>query len=149
MPTDEDFNWRRQCYGRHELLKKLQDAYRLADAQVPQFVVLKGIPGVGKTRIVQEFYRWLSTVVDTRGYWPDLLISEATKDRVNPIFDERNRCPIPFLWLGVKFDEPLPAPSQGNAETSPRIGTSESGKALRDAMPHLMPHTIEAITKRE
>ena len=149
MPTDEDFNWRRQCYGRHELLKKLQGAYHLADAQVPQFLVLKGIPGVGKTRIVQEFYRWLSTVVDTQGYWPDLLISEATKDRVNPIFDERNRSPIPFLWLGVKFDEPLPAPSQENAETSPRISTSESGKALRDAMPHLIPHAIEAITKRE
>jgi len=65
------------------------------------------------------------------------LISEATKDRVNPIFDERNRSPIPFLWLGVKFDEPSSEPSY------------ESGKARRDAMPFLMAHAIKATTKRE
>ena len=61
MSAGDANNWRKRCYGRDELQSKMQEAYRLSVAGMPQFLVLKGMTGVGKTRLVQELYRWLST----------------------------------------------------------------------------------------
>ncbi len=157
MSAGDANNWRKRCYGRDELQSKMQEAYRLSVAGMPQFLVLKGMTGVGKTRLVQELYRWLSTETQIdpsteahpQGYWPDWLISEATKDRVNPQFDTRQRPPIPFLWLGLKFDEPASLPANVSADVAMHLQLADSGKALRDALPHLMPHAIQAIVKRD
>ncbi len=46
--------------------------------------------GIGKTRLAQEVYRWLTRERDPHtnaypeGYWPDCFHDAATKDRVNP-----------------------------------------------------------------
>ncbi len=155
MTVGNAHNWRATCYGRQELQKTLQGAWSLTVAGMPQFLVLKGMTGIGKTRLVQELYRWLSLKVDlpskgfASGYWPDLIINEATKERVNPIFDQRARPEIPFLWLGLKFDEPAPLPKNATPEVIQQLATADSGKALRDALPHLMPHAVNAIVKRD
>ena len=102
-------NWHDVCYGRDELLTKLQEGYTLSAARLPQFHILLGMTGIGKTRLAQEVYRWLTREHDPRtvecpeGYWPDCFHDVATKDRVNPAFDDRPRPPIPFLWWGIKF----------------------------------------------
>jgi hypothetical protein len=75
--------------GRDEELACLKREWRLvteADGH-PQVLVLLADNGLGKTRLVQEFFGWLSTTDDPagdNGYWPDEL--EATGDnlRVNP-----------------------------------------------------------------
>ena len=61
--------------GRDTELGTLQEAWHRAKAGHPQMVVLWGETGLGKTRVVQEFYGWLSetNVEDPRRHWPDTL----------------------------------------------------------------------------
>ena len=106
---------RQKCFGREQLQKQMQDAYDLAAAGTPQFQILLGSTGMGKTRLAQELYRWLtlddrdpSTDEFPQGYWPDSFIEEALKDDVNPRFDDRLRPEIPFLWWGLRFAENRP-----------------------------------------
>ena len=104
--------WRNMFVGRENDLAVLQDAWKRAKAFEPQVVCLVAESGIGKTRLVQEFFGWLSTTedgVDGAGYWPDQLTrtDNAQLGReelsVNPevsncIADGRD---VPFLWWGV------------------------------------------------
>ena len=48
--------------GREDELRELQDAYDgVADRRQPFLVTIIGEPGVGKTRLVREFWAWLDT----------------------------------------------------------------------------------------
>ncbi|MFC3714304.1 AAA family ATPase [Sphingoaurantiacus capsulatus] len=92
--------------GRAEELATLQRAYaRLeAEAPAPQLVVLSGESGLGKTRIVQEFYAWLSAQRDgagAAGYWPDRLSADENYRDVNPAAPCNAAVAPPFLWLGL------------------------------------------------
>src|SRR5438093_12618277 len=97
--------------GRSEELKELTERWRLASdvhKPSPQVVVVKAERGVGKTRLVLEFYRWLSEQVDTSGYWPDALSIVDRNLAVNP---EPENCKIreqqiPYLWWGVRATDP-------------------------------------------
>ena len=107
-------DWRRLFVGRDRELHWLIDAWRHAKTGNPQFLVLLAESGLGKTRLVQEFYRWLSRNEDPpsaeapQGYWPDAFDSESTSLDVNPRFaiDERPRPKIPWLWWGLRFNRP-------------------------------------------
>lgn len=105
---------RSTCYGRDDLQRQMQAAYRLAADGKPQFQVLLGPTGIGKTRLAQELYRWLTMHCDPatdefpQGYWPDSFVEEALKDDVNPRFDDRLRPEIPFLWWGLRFENDRP-----------------------------------------
>ncbi|MBN8499569.1 MAG: SEC-C domain-containing protein [Sphingomonadales bacterium] len=84
----------------------------MAKAGKPQVVAIIAESGLGKTRLVQEFYSWLSITEDARGgngYWPDQLgrVRSASETRetllLNPdidacVMDGRN---VPFLWWGI------------------------------------------------
>ncbi|MCC7422334.1 MAG: AAA family ATPase [Planctomycetaceae bacterium] len=78
----------------------------------PQFAALVGPPGIGKTRLVQEFYRWLTVHHDPgagEAYWPDSFQTDATSNYINPLFDPRDsrtRPEIPWLWWGLRMIEP-------------------------------------------
>ncbi|MCO6458627.1 MAG: AAA family ATPase [Pirellulaceae bacterium] len=137
MKQSQADNWRDRCYGREELLGELFEAYRQATGGSPQFVVLLGMTGIGKTRLAQELYRWLTREHDAaqpaypQGYWPDYFFDELTKDDVNPEPDNRPRPPIPFLWWGIKFREDHVA-----------------AEALYQSLPYLSSHAVQAIVRR-
>jgi len=97
--------------GREPELARLQREWRLAtetDGQ-PQVVVLLADNGLGKTRLVQEFYGWLSTTLDPpgeAGYWPDELELAGDNLKVNPPAERcRPAHEPPFLWWGLRFAE--------------------------------------------
>ena len=120
-------DWRRQFVGREEELARLQDAWRKVaptddSPPEPQCVVLLAESGLGKTRLVQEFYRWLSREQDPKsdqhpqGYWPDAIQGDSESLSVNPSLpeDQSGLAPIPWLWWGLRF----PDPKQHNARGS-------------------------------
>ncbi len=102
------------CYGRDKLQGQLQSHYDAAASGDPRLVILLGATGMGKTRLAQELYRWLTIERDhgtsacPQGYWPDSFVDESLKNRVNPEFDNRPRPEIPFLWWGLQFVENAP-----------------------------------------
>jgi len=97
-------------FGREAELKLLHDALHAATdpaIRKPQIVTFVAETGVGKSRIIQEFYRQL-TVSDTWdpcNFWPDAFQSHATQLLVNPEFpaDYVPDGPPQFLWLGVRW----------------------------------------------
>ncbi len=110
-------DWTRVFCGRETEMAALKEAWaRASDADdpKPQIVALVGESGLGKTRLVQEFYHWLSTEVEGRdllGYWPDRL--ERRDDpragrhqlRINPDPADCNRFrPFKFLWWGIRVE---------------------------------------------
>lgn len=106
-------DWRDVFCGRDSELEALKTAYRTVaapDDGRPQTVVVLADRGMGKTRLVQEFFAWLSTEVDQPrpdGYWPDRLGRQQDNLRVNP---DPGECladfALPFLWWGVRLDDP-------------------------------------------
>ena len=137
------YDWKLDCVGRDHVRGQLQDLFdevatpNANGEHSPQFRILLGLSGIGKTRVVQELYRWLTFERDTNatptGYWPDSMLS-AESDSVNPAFkidDDRPWTEIPFLWWGIKFE-------QGN----------QPGDALYTGLKRLPAHTTAAMAKR-
>jgi len=94
--------------GREDELAWLQAAWERAAAGEPQMRVLRGESGLGKTRIVQALYSWLSRadVADPQGYWPDELMA-GDNLRLNPDLD---RQPLGkemrHIWWGLRWMPP-------------------------------------------
>ena len=100
-------------FGRDAELKLLHDTWRIATdptIRMPQIVTFVAETGVGKSRIIQEFYRQLTVdeVWDPYHYWPDDFQSPSTQLRVNPEFptDYIPNGPPRFLWLGMRWHNP-------------------------------------------
>jgi len=96
--------------GRDEELSRLRREWAAAvEHDLPQVVVLLADNGLGKTRLVQEFYGWLSTHVDrpgSAGYWPDELERQGDNLEVNPPLDDCQPAnDAPFLWWGLRFQD--------------------------------------------
>ena len=117
-------DWRSMFVGRSDELARLWHAlesaapalFGRAEAPRPALVVLRGDSGVGKSRIVQEFYRRIadssrtnSASLDPDDYWPDSFGDpDAAAKLVNPTIPSghcRGKTP-PFLWWGVRWSEP-------------------------------------------
>ncbi len=94
--------------------------------------------GLGKTRLLQAFYTWLSQTHDENdpnGYWPDYLAIEQRNLRINPDMKEyaqrRDGLPVmPFLWWGVR----------GFEGSSQRNYSEGSKSAIINAQYHLHLH---------
>ncbi len=99
-------DWHDVFVKRKTELDWLITKWNLAKEGEPQFVVLLGEPGFGKTRIALEFYRWLTCNEDppsaehSEGYWPDAFVQDHESLDVNPRFNEGEprRGKIPWLW---------------------------------------------------
>src|SRR5437762_1159341 len=126
--------------GRSEELKQLTERWRLASDVAkpsPQVVVVKAERGIGKTRLVLEFYRWLSEQVDNRsGYWPDALSIVDRNLSVNP---ELENCKIrdeeiPYFWWGVRA-------------TDPGRENSVAGDAIATYDRYLAPHLVALLLR--
>lgn len=118
--------------GRQAELQILQEAWRTANSKEnshPQVVVLVGDRGIGKTRILQEFYSWLSNQFNVGGYWPDRLGQQIDNLRlhVEPAECRFDR-PIPFLWWALRLADP----GRDNAQVSSAVEAN-----LRFLQPHL------------
>ena len=130
-------NWRHLFVSRDKEMGWLQSAWREAKRGNPQFRVLLGESGLGKTRLAQEFYRWMSREEDPptesapEGYWPDAFGTEKSADAVNPAFPdhpEGSAPPIPWLWWGLRWPDP------GDTHQT------STGCALIDYWVYLRPH---------
>ena len=109
MPQFTDRSaWQSLFVGRESELGWLQDAWRDAQAGKPQLRVLRGESGLGKTKIVQEFYAWLSRsdVADPGEYWPDQLL-QGDNLRLNPdLAKQQLGDDLQYLWWGVRWSSP-------------------------------------------
>ncbi len=109
----------------------LEDAWRRCVAeQVSQLVLIEGHPGVGKTRLVQEFYERLQANQPSPAYWPPLLSSEHDgalhdRGRLRPLaFSCPPGAKPPFAWVPIscRLDEVTGLPSRALIDA---VGASE------------------------
>lgn len=130
--------WTLTFCRREREMAALTDAWRrvCAPNPEPQVVALLAESGLGKTRLVQEFFGWLSTRHDGvggAGYWPDALERRGNHLTVNP---DPNACvssvTMPFLWWGVRAQDPA------TRHTIP-------GEALRAGVAVLRPHLENVV----
>ncbi|MBI3582443.1 MAG: AAA family ATPase [Nitrospinae bacterium] len=138
-------NWRKKFVGREKELTHLIEAWKKAKEGNPQLIVLLGESGLGKTRLIQEFYSWLNKNEDPKNYWPDLLEETDNTLILNPkeekFREDACRVQIPWLWCGVSFKRPI---THGGQETY-GCGLLEFQQFLT---PHLKPLYI-ARQKRD
>ena len=108
-------DWRHLFVGRKTELDWLISAWQQVKQGRPQFLVLLAETGLGKTRLVQELYRWLQRNEDPsqpdapQGYWPDAFANYGTNLEVNPQFPPERGVKlanIPWLWWGLRFLRP-------------------------------------------
>jgi len=104
-------DWSHLFVGRSTELESIKESYLEAAQGKTKVIALVAESGFGKTRLVQEFYNWLSTHHDDvggTGYWPDRLLKKEDNLLINP--DCRD-CGLtekgmPFLWWGLRFSDP-------------------------------------------
>lgn len=102
--------------GREAELLALREAWDAVRAGWgPQVVVVLGERGLGKTRLVQEFFDIIATR-DGDCYWTPGLAGPGNSLQVNPLPDPARTGGPPFLWWGLR----LPDPAGGH---DPGIGT--------------------------
>lgn len=111
-------DWRDTFCGRKQELGHLLEAFQeVAAGEGPRLAVVLGDRGMGKTRLVQELYRTLTTTCDPDNYWPNASSFVGDNLRVAPgisdpdvrehfesfrIGDRR----MPFLWWGFRLSDP-------------------------------------------
>jgi hypothetical protein len=135
-----DTNWQDLCVGRDKEKQVLRDTWQQVKEGKPGFIVLRGESGFGKTRIVQDFYTWLSqsSNEDPHNYWPDALSNVKDSLKINPLPDEFGaNCDIPYLWWGIRWSNP---------DDRNQIEGATSG--LLNALDHLNPHQ-QALEQKE
>ena len=128
--------------GREAELDALRKAWQCRDEFPLQFVVLVGESRIGKTRVVQEFYRWLNTHEDPHNYWPDTLATGQDSLHVNPSFDghEGSAAVLPWLWWGLRWTRP----DARNPSESLRCAVLSDADHLR---PHLQASQTHAAQR--
>lgn len=95
----------RTFFGRERELARLQQLFEeAAGGGGPRMAVVVAHTGVGKTRLAQELYRWLSTHPrwDATDFWPDDLGLEQQSLKVNPDLPSELTVRPAFVWWGVR-----------------------------------------------
>ena len=98
-----------QCFeGRQHQLEWLKQQWQVVKQGQPKMITILGETGLGKTRLAQELFAYLSKdeVEDPNGYWPSQLeIGRNLECNPKPeiVNTEVN---IPWLWWGVRFAIP-------------------------------------------
>ncbi|MDO6776233.1 AAA family ATPase [Shewanella sp. 3_MG-2023] len=101
-------NWQTLFEGREENLNWLKRVWSKARSGEPQLAMILGETGLGKTRLVQEFFSSLSKeeFANNNNYWPDSLDVDRNLS-LNPLPEDINtKQDIPWLWWGMRFAIP-------------------------------------------
>lgn len=127
MTNSNSTSWKRTFVGRERELEQILDAFRQVSPRSfdthrtepgigATLVLIEAQSGVGKSRLVQEFYRRIADsspdaahALDPDDYWPDAFGDPDLVGKiVNPVFETgvRRKSPPPFLWWGVRWPEP-------------------------------------------
>ncbi|MEM9353568.1 MAG: hypothetical protein AAGA92_11190 [Planctomycetota bacterium] len=139
-------SWQRRFEGREAELHRLKDAWvRVLQERQPIILPIVGATGVGKTRLVQQFYAWLSTEYDDaepQGHWPDSLNIGRSLDYTPDLHDCQplnllNK-PMPFLWWGARWHDP-----------TERNRPAASGEGFEGSWPLLKAHAAVRLTLQE
>jgi hypothetical protein len=85
----------------------LEGAYsEVIQSRVPQIALITGLPGSGKTRLIQEFFATLSRQQMSPAYWPQSIVDDSeTKDllrfrfKVNPARVVNTKAKRNFSWF--------------------------------------------------
>ena len=93
--------------SRHEALMLLEGLYSEAlQSRVPQIALITGLPGSGKTRLIQEFFATLSRQQTSPAYWPQSIVDDSeTKDllrfrfKINPPRVVNTKAKRSFSWF--------------------------------------------------
>jgi hypothetical protein len=96
-------DWEELFFGREAELKTLEAIWQLASTGKPQIGVLIGETGLGKTRIIQEFYRRLAVKQqkETQPYWSTTL-SNGKNLSLQPVIQNES-AQIPWLWWSMRW----------------------------------------------
>lgn len=92
--------WEKLFVGRDAPLAQMKAAWHAAKTNGPQLLTVLAEPGFGKTRLVQEFYRWLSDHEQSEPshqYWPKWLGKRVDNLLISPLAENcqiDNRCSI-------------------------------------------------------
>lgn len=127
-----DVNWQDLCVGRENEKQTLRDTWQRVKNGEPGFIVLRGESGYGKTRILQDFYSWLSASdqEDPDQYWPDTIGHGANALKINPSLDDFGKgSNIPYIWWGIRWNTP---------DSRNQVEGSMSG--ILDSLEYLIPH---------
>ena len=98
--------------GRAADLDLLRSAWAALQQRRPQAVLLRGDSGIGKTRLLREFYRWLAAGQDGERYWGELpfdrnkALTLVPPVPPGPVADLPS---IPWLWLALRCQDPTRA----------------------------------------
>jgi tetratricopeptide (TPR) repeat protein len=91
-----------------ELVDLFDDAVTTAS---PRLVSLEGVQGVGKTRVIQEFYAELARRQAQPAYWPRSLVLPTTHDPLKTrkhIYPEtveaKGDAQLPWMWWGISCE---------------------------------------------
>lgn len=93
--------------SRHEALMLLEGLHsEVLESHVPQIALITGLPGSGKTRLIQEFFTALSRQQNSPAYWPQSIVDDSeTKDllrfrfKINPARVVNTKAKRSFSWF--------------------------------------------------
>jgi hypothetical protein len=91
--------------GRDKELAKLLDIYEDTKAGNTNVVILEADTGIGKTRLIQELYHYLTIYDDEPNYWPDNLEDTKHTMTIVPEFEvlENNaELQMPWMWVAMR-----------------------------------------------
>lgn len=92
-------------FGRKQEIEFLTSIFQKVKQGTPQFVLISADTGIGKTRLIQEFYHYLSENEDPDLYWPDILNDTKHTMSLLPRFDElylNQSSQMPWMWLALR-----------------------------------------------
>ncbi len=134
--------------GHREVLAHLVDRFeriRAGDTSVPRVVLLTGVSGVGKSRIVREFYRHLQEQQPAPGYWPVLPEDDTVRGQgagVDPLPLRKVLGPDTDTFTWVAGALPSFTWWTFDCERTPGGGLAD---AVAEARPALQVHLLPAM----
>ncbi len=133
--------WLRSFLGREREFSELKSQFlEFQKTQSPSCTLLLGESGVGKTRLIHEFYSWLVKTQQGKAkiYWPDKLSIIGDNLAINPFFDQQEKdwsILPPFIWWGLRFSKQIQRNRAGDC-------------ALDSYLPALIPHFFPLELKK-